>query len=990
MLTTTTSKACPKKAKGFTFFLVIVSLFLFFNLQGIEPSLHQKSLTTTLKGKLLLIEKSPAFSDLSIHLAILHEFGEHILTVADDSDILLFDEISVQYQILDHNFSITSHFLVTGKTEHLPFHDLDILYQENNTAIIKADKPSLTDLSEGTILVHPLQKIEKNLEYTGRYLNYNPEILNNPVINNIIAALNNDSYSSYISHLENYETRYFLHPNRQEITNWLSSEFSDFGIHKVAIDSFYVSDYVWGDFPPSWQSNVIATIEGQTHPETHLVIGGHYDSIVTTYSDDPMQIAPGADDNASGAAALLEIARALQLTGYAPQKSISFLAFGAEEIGLYGSKHAAEEMSDLNLEIMLNNDMIAYLPAGDESPKIKIYPYSGFEYLSDLSKHIFLNHTSIEPYVSYSNNPSSDSYSFWQKGLATLFLHEYHFNPHYHSPDDLLANCDTDYALEIVKASALKLLYLDQIPPAITDLTVVNSGNGQEVKLSWSHSTQEDINFFYVYYGGKPGSYDQLTMSYTTETTISGLQEGREYYFAVSAINREGFESIIIEKSLVPDSQPQTPEGFSITPYEDHVILTWNDNTEGDLAGYEIYRGTKSSVLTLYETLYTENNFTDYNLKEKEFYYYAVAAIDSSGNSSTLTEIIRIGLVSLNRGILLLDATPSGNGSFLYPEKRELFHYYDSQLSQFITDYIDVSQLKNLSLTDIGPYSTVFLFNDSAGYPTLIKDANDTFREYLSRGGNLIVSGFHPFYHFQENLQYPFLFEEESFISEYLQIEAASHQFGSYFLTAKPLLETYPEVSTDPDKTPIETDNHLLQIAAFSPLNGSTPFYSYQSGFPDHGLSGGMSDLIIGSIVEKSDYSAVILSFPLYYMQPQETQTLLSKLMTEVFSEKLWSGEEIGFSNKKAIVLPNYPNPFTDNTVISFYVDHDTRSSLKIYNIKGQIVTTLFKDERVLGRVKLQWNGQNDSGSHLPSGLYFVSLETASGHRDTGKLVLVR
>ena len=73
---------------------------------------------------------------------------------------------------------------------------------------------------------------------------------------------------------------------------------------------------------------------------------------------------PGANDNASGVAAALELARVMRKNNFSPRNTIEFIAFGAEELGLYGSKAYAAQAngSSKKIKMMLNNDMIAYEP----------------------------------------------------------------------------------------------------------------------------------------------------------------------------------------------------------------------------------------------------------------------------------------------------------------------------------------------------------------------------------------------------------------------------------------------------------------------------------------------------------------------------------------------------------------------------------------------------------------------------------------------------
>jgi bacterial leucyl aminopeptidase len=91
------------------------------------------------------------------------------------------------------------------------------------------------------------------------------------------------------------------------------------------------------------QPSVIMTIEGSDYPNEIIVLGGHADSIVSSFLGTPNANgrAPGADDNASGIATITETVRILVANNYKPKRTIQVMAYAAEEVGLLGSKDIA-------------------------------------------------------------------------------------------------------------------------------------------------------------------------------------------------------------------------------------------------------------------------------------------------------------------------------------------------------------------------------------------------------------------------------------------------------------------------------------------------------------------------------------------------------------------------------------------------------------------------------------------------------------------------
>jgi flagellar hook assembly protein FlgD len=86
----------------------------------------------------------------------------------------------------------------------------------------------------------------------------------------------------------------------------------------------------------------------------------------------------------------------------------------------------------------------------------------------------------------------------------------------------------------------------------------------------------------------------------------------------------------------------------------------------------------------------------------------------------------------------------------------------------------------------------------------------------------------------------------------------------------------------------------------------------------------------------------------------------------------------------------NYPNPFNPSTTIQFTVRSRTQVSLKVYNVAGQLVRTLLNDQRAPGSVhSVAWDGRNDAGQSVSSGVYFYKLVT-NDLTQTKKMVLLK
>jgi hypothetical protein len=85
----------------------------------------------------------------------------------------------------------------------------------------------------------------------------------------------------------------------------------------------------------------------------------------------------------------------------------------------------------------------------------------------------------------------------------------------------------------------------------------------------------------------------------------------------------------------------------------------------------------------------------------------------------------------------------------------------------------------------------------------------------------------------------------------------------------------------------------------------------------------------------------------------------------------------------------NYPNPFNPTTTIKFDLKEKGPVTLKIYNVAGQLVRTLVDDVRDAAAYSIAWDGRNNTGSKVASGIYFYKMET-KGFSETRKMVLLR
>jgi len=168
----------------------------------------------------------------------------------------------------------------------------------------------------------------------------------NKTILNRLDSVSKENIYRTVEQLQNFETRYSWE-KQEEVAGYLFGEFQKYGI-PVEFDEY--------DFRGKKWKNVIATIHGREKGDENFMVIAHYDSV----SKQPETSAPGADDNASGCAAVLEIGRVLREVPLAATVRLGI--FSNEEQGAAGSKHFAGKARDknINLKGVINLDIIGY------------------------------------------------------------------------------------------------------------------------------------------------------------------------------------------------------------------------------------------------------------------------------------------------------------------------------------------------------------------------------------------------------------------------------------------------------------------------------------------------------------------------------------------------------------------------------------------------------------------------------------------------------
>lgn len=230
---------------------------------------------------------------------------------------------------------------------------------------------------------------------------------------------------------------------------YIANHFKQFGLQPMGDDSTYYQQFTVNmsamnnphdadttSFPDEDRiaRNVVGFVKGSDQPETYVVIGAHYDHLGigkfgSLNSGGDSQIHNGADDNASGTSGILELAH--YFSNHAPKKSLLFIAFSGEEMGLLGSQHFVQNPTAplKQMQAMINLDMIGRL----NDNKLLIFGTGTSEYWDTLITKANSDSLSIKTVPD--GTGASDHTSFYNKQIPVL---HYFTDTHadYHRPSD--------------------------------------------------------------------------------------------------------------------------------------------------------------------------------------------------------------------------------------------------------------------------------------------------------------------------------------------------------------------------------------------------------------------------------------------------------------------------------------------------------------------------------------------------------------------------
>jgi hypothetical protein len=382
----------------------------------------------------------------------------------------------------------------------------------------------LVDLSRKVTVPELRQRVVANLE-AEKTLVAKARTMYAPIadaVRKVVARASVDRVFSYEEKLFSFDSKHITRPGNKLASQYLFDTYKSFG---------YQPEFQWfaGRNALGGQTaNVIATLKGTVNPELVYVVSSHYDSVA---------VGPGADDDSSGTAALLETAR---IMADQPQAAtIVFASFTGEEAGLLGSREYVKRAVAGKLRIIgaLNNDMVGW--ANDQRLDNTIrYSNVGIRDVQHAAAMQFTNMITYDA-LYYKSTDAAAYYEAYGDIVGGIGSYPVLGNPHYHQSHDVLETINHQLVTEVAKTTAATLMLLASSPSRLTGLTAERAADGT-VSLSWSPSPESGVTGYIVSYGPEDQPQAQQVRVTKAAATLKNIAPGT--IVSVKAVNAKGLE----------------------------------------------------------------------------------------------------------------------------------------------------------------------------------------------------------------------------------------------------------------------------------------------------------------------------------------------------------------------------------------------------------------------------------------------------------------
>ncbi|MFQ6082890.1 MAG: M20/M25/M40 family metallo-hydrolase [Candidatus Aminicenantia bacterium] len=403
------------------------------------------------------------------------------------------------------------------------------------------------------------------------------QIPKNPKIEEIINLISGERIAQILQKLESFETRNLLsEPTKNNFGikaagEWIFKQFKSFGPKlNVYFDRYQLKKQGTRIIKDVELRNIVAILPGKYSGKNEriFIVNAHYDSIARSedghfHFEDVNTPAPGVNDDGSGVAAILEMARVL--SQYQFEATIYFVAFAGEEQGLVGSSLFAQKMKKegKNIQGVITLDMIGNIEGGNGfigNQRIRVFcselPDSSSQQLARYIKRTgekYFPWIKIEPIFRMDRfGRGGDHIPFLQEGFAGIRVMEANENySQQHTIQDRFKNISLSYCLTNTRIVASCLASLAWAPPSPEVVNaqgfplLTRGKSGYDAYFQWKLLFEtDDLAGYKVFIRKTTASFweKEILLEKVSELLLKNLSID-EYIFGVAAFDLEGNES---------------------------------------------------------------------------------------------------------------------------------------------------------------------------------------------------------------------------------------------------------------------------------------------------------------------------------------------------------------------------------------------------------------------------------------------------------------
>lgn len=421
-------------------------------------------------------------------------------------------------------------------------------------------------------------------------------IQRDPEIEQMVKEISADSLKSYIDKLVSFGTRSTLSSTTDKTKGigaarqWVVHRFSEFAKNSngrmiAYLDSTTIAADGKRIDVPTNLANAMAVLKGTDPKDDRIyIISGHLDSRVTDVMNRTSE-APGANDDGSGVAVVMECARIMSKHSF--PATIVFVAVSGEEQGLFGSAYLANEAraKKWNVDAVFNNDIVGSnnsnetniidntrlrvfsegISVLDTGRALSIVRNMGLEndsksrqlarYVKEIGERYVDNLEVVMIYRSDRFLRGGDHTPFLQKGYAAVRLTEMNENYNHQHQDlrtdkgvvygDLPGFIDFEYLRKNTGINLSALANLAKAPSAPQNVTIEVRNLTNTTTLNWKAPENGQVKGYYVLMRETTSAVWQKKI-FTSETTITLPYSKDNYFFAVQSVNGSGNESLVV------------------------------------------------------------------------------------------------------------------------------------------------------------------------------------------------------------------------------------------------------------------------------------------------------------------------------------------------------------------------------------------------------------------------------------------------------------